>query len=246
MSEFKRMPKMATSEPTVTLALKGGGPVKKAMGGNLMAPMKAMGGNLPMAPMKAPMAPRRPSPDASMGKPMMDDNTAARSMKQKMMMRGMPAMKKGGMAEGGKSDMAQDKAMIKKAFKQHDMQEHKGDKGTDLKLKKGGKMAMGGSVDTAQNMPNRLGSTGGVPARQGGYKKGGAVETGSINTNTTKMVTTAGKAPLGKFKDGGSVGAYANTKMMTAENLRQKLGKSGDVKIGAAGYKKGGRVKDMC
>lgn len=37
-----------------------------------------------------------------------------------------------------KSDLAQDKAMIKKAFKQHDAQEHKGGKGTKLKLKKGG------------------------------------------------------------------------------------------------------------
>lgn len=37
-----------------------------------------------------------------------------------------------------KSDLAQDKAMIKKAFKQHDQQEHKGGKGTSLKLKKGG------------------------------------------------------------------------------------------------------------
>jgi hypothetical protein len=50
----------------------------------------------------------------------------------------MGFMKKGGMAEGGKSDMMQDKAMIKKAFKQHDMQEHKGGKGTSLKLAKGG------------------------------------------------------------------------------------------------------------
>lgn len=40
--------------------------------------------------------------------------------------------------ENGKSDLAQDKAMIKKAFKQHDAQEHKGGKGTALKLKKGG------------------------------------------------------------------------------------------------------------
>jgi len=55
--------------------------------------------------------------------------------------------KKGGMAKGGmkhsekgemKSDMAQDKAMIKKAIKQHDEQEHKGGKGTKLKLAKGG------------------------------------------------------------------------------------------------------------
>ena len=40
--------------------------------------------------------------------------------------------------ESGKADMAQDKAMIKKAFKQHDAQEHKGGKGTKLALKKGG------------------------------------------------------------------------------------------------------------
>jgi hypothetical protein len=38
----------------------------------------------------------------------------------------------------GKMDTAQDKAIIKKAFKQHDAQEHKGGKGTTLKLKKGG------------------------------------------------------------------------------------------------------------
>ena len=38
-----------------------------------------------------------------------------------------------------KKDLAQDKALIKKAFKQHDAQEHKGGKGTSLKLAKGGK-----------------------------------------------------------------------------------------------------------
>ena len=52
--------------------------------------------------------------------------------------------KKGGtMANSDmKEDMAMDKkqdvAMIKKAFKQHDAQEHKGGKGTALKLAKGG------------------------------------------------------------------------------------------------------------
>jgi len=55
----------------------------------------------------------------------------------------MGYMKKGGMAksdmkEDTKMDKAQDTAMIKKAFKQHDMQEHKGGKGTILKLAKGG------------------------------------------------------------------------------------------------------------
>lgn len=50
----------------------------------------------------------------------------------------MKKMNMGGMAEGGMSDKTQDKAMIKKAFKQHDMQEHKGGTGTSLKLANGG------------------------------------------------------------------------------------------------------------
>lgn len=37
-----------------------------------------------------------------------------------------------------KDDKKQDVALVKKAFKQHDAQEHKGGKGTALKLKKGG------------------------------------------------------------------------------------------------------------
>ena len=66
--------------------------------------------------------------------------------------------KEGGMAKDMESksetkkemamDKKQDVAMIKKAFKEHDAQEHKGGKGTKLALKKGGmtmkKMAMGG------------------------------------------------------------------------------------------------------
>jgi len=67
----------------------------------------------------------------------------------------MGFMKKGGMASDAKEDMkmdkSQDKAMIKKAFKQHDAQEHKGGKGTKLALKKGGmamKMARGGGIES--------------------------------------------------------------------------------------------------
>jgi hypothetical protein len=37
-----------------------------------------------------------------------------------------------------KADKKQDVSLIKKAFKQHDAQEHKGGKGTSLKLRKGG------------------------------------------------------------------------------------------------------------
>ena len=51
-----------------------------------------------------------------------------------------------------KKDTAQDKKLIKRAFKMHDAQEHKGGKGTSLaKLRKGGKTACydeGGEVET--------------------------------------------------------------------------------------------------
>jgi hypothetical protein len=48
-------------------------------------------------------------------------------------------LKGGGMAKH--DDIAEDKKLIKKAFKMHDAQEHKGGKGTDLsKLKKGGQI----------------------------------------------------------------------------------------------------------
>jgi len=40
------------------------------------------------------------------------------------------------------ADKKQDAAMIKKAFKEHDMQEHKGQKGTKITLKRGGDVKM--------------------------------------------------------------------------------------------------------
>ena len=48
------------------------------------------------------------------------------------------SMAKSDMKEDMAMDKKQDVAMIKKAFKQHDMQEHKGGKGTSLKLASGG------------------------------------------------------------------------------------------------------------
>jgi hypothetical protein len=62
--------------------------------------------------------------------------------------------------ENMKMDKAQDKAMIKKAFKQHDMQEHKGGKGTSLSLKRGGPTsanmkAVGRNMARANNQRGR-------------------------------------------------------------------------------------------
>jgi hypothetical protein len=51
-------------------------------------------------------------------------------------------MAKSDMKEDMKADKKQDVSLIKKAFKQHDSQEHKGGKGTTLKLAAGGKTNM--------------------------------------------------------------------------------------------------------
>jgi len=69
------------------------------------------------------------------------------------------SFKEGGVMKESKSEMKkemaadkkQDVAMIKKAFKEHDAQEHKGQKGTKIALKKGGnvkKMVKGGTAET--------------------------------------------------------------------------------------------------
>ena len=229
MGQFKPMVKMETTEPSVELKLKKGGKVaKKAMGGMMGSPMSAAmppampaRGGMPMggAPMKPSLAMRR---RAMKGLPAGAGPAGpvggAASMQPSMPMAAPPAMKK-----GGKADMPQDKAMIKKAFKQHDMQEHKGGKGTSLKLKSGGKMA-----------------TGGVVNGQGGYKKGGAIaRDGIINTEgqggeyrNTKMDTAKpdhSPAKTGGVKNGNG-GGYAT---------------GGVTKSNGGGYKKGGKIKGM-
>jgi len=227
MGQFKPMVKMETTEPSIELKLKKGGSVKKADGGMMSAPPQQPPAGMPMgmparggsAPAAMPMAP----------------SLAARRRAMKMMGAGPAApvglaasrtMKKGGMAKGDmeskaderkeeKMDMAQDKTMLKKAFKQHDMQEHKGGKGTSLKLKKGGKMA-----------------TGGVVNGQGGYATGGIINTedqGGEYRNTKMDTAKPDRSPAstGGVKDGNG-GGFAT---------------GGVAKANGGGYKKGGATK---
>ena len=109
MGQFKPMVKMMTTEPSVILKLKKGGKVAHKMDGGYMPmqstmPAQAMPARGGLAPAASPMAP----------------SMAAR----RRAMMAKPAMSPTLMKKGGKADdMGQDKAMIKKAFKQHDMQE---------------------------------------------------------------------------------------------------------------------------
>ena len=67
-------------------------------------------------------------------------------------------MAKSDMKEDTAMDKKQDVAMIKKAFKEHDTQEHKGGKGTKLTLKKGGCVSMcrGGGIETKGKTKGRV------------------------------------------------------------------------------------------
>ena len=237
MGQFQPMVKMMTTEPSVELKLKKGGKVvKKADGGMMGMPMSAARGMPPpmparggmpggMAPMKPSLAMRRramkglpagagPAGPVGGAAQMQPSMPAPAGMPAMPAPAGMPGMKK-----GGKADTSQDKAMIKKAFKQHDMQEHKGGKGTSLKLKHGGKMATGGVVNGQGGF-----ATGGVVKGQGGYATGGVT-----------------KSNGGGYKKGGKIkgmmdGGMAGNGMMGGGMMDDGMSPYG-------AYKKGGVPK---
>jgi hypothetical protein len=233
MGQFKPMVKMETTEPSVILKLKKGGHVNYKDGG------QAESGHTKMARGGKPRGALQMSAEpAFKGKPVV--NASVKNPLTKLTKAPMPVVKpvvgkamgatKGALkmfgatpkpivkpivkAEGGKADMAQDKAIVQKAMKQHDTQQH-ADK-TKLKLKHGGKMATGGVAmsnaggyktgGVVNNKPAGY-KTGGVAmANAGGYAKGGMVDTGK-----------AEKMPQGMKKPSppatGQVnfsGAYAN------------------------------------
>ena len=231
MGQFKPMVKMMTTEPSVVLKLKKGGHVNakaSAKADNGHKPMGKMDGGVMGALAGTPALVGRPAVNAPVAAPGRPSMAARRkAMMAKPMGRAMPAaMPSAMMKEGGKADMAQDKSMIKKAMKQHDAQEHKGGKGTKLKLK-----------------------TGGVPMGPGGYKNGGKVaKSGIINTEdqggeyrNTKMVEAKpdnNSAPTGDVKL-GNAGGYKTGGIA-------KSTKPGEYKKGGAAKKfaDGGRVQD--
>lgn len=66
MGQFKPMPKMKTTEPSVELKLKDGGMAKKAMGGRMPAAAKPSERGVPMAARRG-MAPAMPKRGIGMG-----------------------------------------------------------------------------------------------------------------------------------------------------------------------------------
>jgi hypothetical protein len=88
---------------------------------------------------------------------------------------GGKAMKKGGHAESEEmnSDLAQDKKLIKKAFKQHDKAEHGGKDGSEIKLRKGGRAKK--ELGTARKFIKPADAPSGAKGGPNKYKAGGCV-----------------------------------------------------------------------
>lgn len=212
---------------------------RKAMSGSLLnskkggkVDKKANGGMMGTPAMAAPAAPVDPRKAAMLRAMMARRGAPAAPMAAPAVVRGgLPAMKKGGKA----SDTAQDKALIAKAMKQHDMQEHKGGKGTKLKLATGGltnPMKTGGTVegnekafaDTKMVKAKNAYATGGVVngmATGGvvnGLKKGGAAK---------KHFATGGRVDTGR-----AVAMPKHPVSQPVSNTRQ-----------SGTFKKGGKVE---
>jgi hypothetical protein len=214
MGQFKPMVKMETTEPSVELKLKKGGKVVKKAGGGMMGAPSAMPQGMParggMMGANSPMAPslamrRRAMRGMPAGAGPAGPVGGAAQMQAAMP---APGMKKGGESKSvHKAEMSKMKGLEKELKSHESKPASKGHKGL---------------------------ATGGVVNGQGGFKKGGI-----INTE----------------KQGGE---YRNTKMDTAKPDHSPA-KTGGVKMGnaggfatggvaksnAGGYKKGGKIKGM-
>jgi hypothetical protein len=214
MGQFKPMVKMETTEPSVELKLKKGGKVVKKAGGGMMGAPSAMPQGMParggMMGANSPMAPslamrRRAMRGMPAGAGPAGPVGGAAQMQAAMP---TPGMKKGGESKSvHKAEISKMKGLEKELKSHESKPASKGHKGL---------------------------ATGGVVNGQGGFKKGGIINTENQG------------------------GEYRNTKMDTAKPDHSPA-KTGGVKMGnaggfatggvaksnAGGYKKGGKIKGM-
>ena len=164
------------------------------------------------------------------------------------------SMKKGGKyKEGGDVDLKQDKALIKKAFKQHDEAEHDKEP-TEIKLKKGNrvkkeagtvkKYKAGGAIEMKKSSGD-LDTIKKVKAT--GAKKANAPSKAEVKPNfkgsdveKEKSKPAGDKDAIKKVKPTGDKKADAPNKAAVKPN-RKGINAIDDID----GYKKGGKIKHM-
>jgi len=242
MGQFKPMPKMETTEPSVELKLKKGGVAKKAIGGALPSAAPAMGAAPELAARLAAARPR--------GASMMASRAPVRPAP------GMPAQamarKKGGEVESKSMEAKEEREIkgIKKELKSHEgkpaSKAHKG-------LRVGGKVendvpgGLLGGIEATRANPKRV--TGGIEGV--GYKSGGKIakyaNTKVVEAKQVKGFNTkTGKLEGRGYAKGGSVAKYENTMMHGNGKMPTKPFGTKSIKQAPAGYKTGGHVAMAC
>lgn len=116
------------------------------------------------------------------------------------------------------TDVQEDKKLIKKAFRMHDAQEHKGAKGTNLtKLKKGGIMAKESQGPKSMSKDVEKGSNKDIKFGQSAVQKRGLTKGKELGTSgkrepieTEKNIKSYNKAT--KMAKGGGVESKGKTK----------------------------------
>lgn len=243
MGQFKPMPKMKTTEPSVELKLKKGGKVKKMMDGG--SPMMAAAPAMRRAPRVAQAVPVRPQRAALL-------------------------RAKGGKVESLKEIEAHERnekeeiGRVKKELKQHESMKaskaHKGLKAGGMAPKAGPNVVGGLAGGLEATRPNKKGTTGSIELSK--YKKGGIAAKGmatarkyqtKINDASSSKAVKGGTGGIegSKFKRGGAVAAKGmstalkyQTKINDASSPRKVKGGTGGIE--GYKYKDGGHVAMSC
>ena len=258
MGQFKPMVKMMTTEPTVELKLKNGGAVAMKKGGSTTKVKKMAMGGEPGLSSEMMGAPRMPAgPVGGSAAPVVGPKRPPMSMRRKAMRPPMaapapmappsaPMMKKGGKAH---DDVAQDRAMIKKAMAGKKFAT--GGKVTggvpngQGGYKKGG-LASSGIINTEnqggeyRNTKMHTAKPDHSPAKTGDVKNGngGGYKTGGVAKSNRGGYKNGGASK--KFADGGSVQSDGRPVKM-AQGAKKP---SSPVSINqlSGTFKKGGKV----
>jgi hypothetical protein len=269
MGQFKPMPKMETTEPSVELKLKKGGKVKKMMDGGVpmaMAAPAAMGRRMPAG--RQAVMPRGVSPLARAGMPMRKSGGHIGNEKAEL------RRVKAEMAEDRREERNEHEEIgrVKGELKRHEgmkaSKAHKGLKKGGMAPKAGPNVVGGLEGGLEATRIDRKKTTGNIELSK--YKRGGAIAAKGMaiakkymtTTNTGNPMptvkggtgkvsnTSAGGRPAG-FKKGGAIAAKGiatakkyMTKTNSAANVKPVKGGTGGIE--GSKFKSGGHVAMTC
>lgn len=243
MGQFKPMPKMKTTEPSVELKLKKGGRAKMMDGGAPMiaAPARRM-------PMAAPVMPRGTSPLARAGMAMRAKGGKVESMRE---------------IEAHERNEKEEIGRVKKELKHHEgmkaSKAHKGLKNGGMAPKASPNVIGGLAGGISATRTDKKKDTGGIELSK--YKKGGIAAKGMAIANKYQTKTNdaskvkAVKGGTGgiegsKFKKGGlaakgmATACKYETKINDATNVKTVKGGTGGIE--GSKFKSGGHVAMTC